>query len=143
MKTFEEILKDSLFRFVEHREVILCSRCSGSGSYTEEVCIDYHRDDYKTVRHVCKTCKGDGRMVQTVRKIEVRISEERDVQPYVDFDGDPYSHDSDSIRLIIDKRSRSMEHRYPELEKVSYDNYDKLLEKYKLIDDMKKDNKTW
>lgn len=82
-------------------------------------------------------------MVQTVRKIEVRVSEECDVQPYVDFNGDPYSHNSDSIRLTIDKRSRTMEHRYPELERLSYDNYDKLLEKYKLIDDMKKDNKTW
>jgi hypothetical protein len=143
MKTFDEILKDSLFRLVERREVILCSQCGGSGFYTEEVCVDYHRDDYKTVRHKCKPCKGDGRMVQTVRKIDVRISEERKIQSYVDFGDDPHVHTSDHVRLIIDKRNLLLEHKYPELKKASYDNYDALLEKYKLLEIMKKENKTW
>lgn len=143
MKTFDEILKGGSFILVERREVVLCARCDGTGSYTEQVCTDYHRDEYDTLRYKCKVCKGDGRMVKTVRKIEARINEESDIQSYVDFVGDPYSYNSNYVRLMVDNRDRSLEHKYPDLEKMSYNNYDTLLEKYKLLELMKKEDKTW
>ena len=141
MKTFDQLLRDSRFSFVEKNKVIICIKCHGTGSYTTEECVDYHKNDYETIRHTCKRCKGDGRMVELTRTIDARMSNDAETVSYVDFAEDPYYYDSIQQRLRVDHSNLYMEKRYPKLKELSYDKYDKLLEECLLLEQIKKDNK--
>jgi hypothetical protein len=60
--------------------------------------------------------------------------------PYKDFieNTDPYLTDIKRHRYKIDRRTPALESIYPDLKHLSYENYDELLEKYKLMELLKK-----
>lgn len=140
MKTFEQLLKDSRFTFVEKNNVIICNKCCGTGSYTTEECVDYHKDEYETTRHKCNMCKGDGRMVELTRTINVQMDRDSERVSYVDFTQDPYYYSSTHMRLRVDYSSAYMEKKYPKLKELSYDSYDKLMHDYLLVEQLKKEH---
>lgn len=143
MKEFSDLLSDSHFSFREDRSISLCHRCGGTGFYTTEQCVDYHRNDYETTRHSCDICKGDGRMVTVKRYIDARLREDSITIPFVEFDGDPHEAYYENIRVRLDYNSPGMNKKYPDLEKLSYNNYDELLQKYLLLETIKNANKTY
>lgn len=124
------------------RSIELCPRCSGIGILTNrsEECVDYHRNDYETRidRSVCKYCKGDGRLVVTKETIHLRDAEQVTRIPFVDFSGEPYYHKTEHVKIRVDNNDWLMNRKYPNLEKISYDHYDKLLAEYQLIESMAK-----
>ena len=140
MKEFVDLLNYSHFSFREERNIILCHRCSGTGFYTTERCVDYHRTDYETERHSCEICRGDGRLVFIKRYIDARLQEDSNTIPFIEFKDDPHESYYENIRLRINKNSPGMNKKYPDLEKLSYNNYDSLLEKYMLLEAMKGKN---
>ena len=46
-------------------KVIICAFCKGTGIQSEEVCIDYHKGDYRTDHKMCSMCEGTGRLFKT------------------------------------------------------------------------------
>lgn len=138
MRDFEDLLSSSYFTFKEDRTITLCSRCGGTGFYTTEELVDYHRNDYETTRHSCEHCKGDGRMVSIKRYIDVRLREDFKTVPFVDFTENPHDSYYKSVRVRLDKSNSYLNHKYPELKEHSYERYDKLVEQYELLENMKK-----
>ena len=54
----------------EH-EIIICSKCKGSGLNSWDVCVDYHKNDYETEYETCTMCKGTGRLFKTKKWQEI------------------------------------------------------------------------
>lgn len=138
MKTFDELIRYTNLICEEKSEVILCPSCNGIGSYTKETLVDYHRNDYDITRHNCSTCKGDGRIVQTSRTVSLRPETSKLSTPYNEFIGDKFSHTSVPHKVKIDNRDRYMEQKYPDLEALSYEKYDKMLTEIKITEALTK-----
>jgi hypothetical protein len=134
LKTFKTKVEDcSLVKCIDMHQVTICKTCQGIGWYerTEEV----GRDEYETELLTCGSCKGDGRIVQITRKIifEADADEVLNV-PFVDFNGDPWLTKEIRAKVKFDYRNPRLEGKYPELQKLTYENYDKKLEKYETLD---------
>lgn len=128
--------------YSEYKEVIVCRACNGIGSYTTEELVDYHRNNYETIRHVCKHCKGDGRMVKTTTSNHYQTKSDWNEIPFVDFTGDdPFSRTMTSVMYRVDRRNYALEKKYPELAKISYDRYDEMVKKYQILDTLSKETK--
>ncbi len=123
---------------VERNNVELCPQCNGIGTITREELVDYHRNDYDTIRTPCKFCLGDGRVVVTTKEISFsKPSTTRDVVPYVSFQGEKFANKRKSYGIKLDLRNKPLERKYPELEQLTYEHYDKLVEQYYALDLLK------
>jgi RecJ-like exonuclease len=74
MLVSEQIIKtmlgDRLTMFVtQHKTLISCQPCKGTGFTSREELTDYHRSEYKTVFSQCERCSGDGRVVEITNRI--------------------------------------------------------------------------
>jgi hypothetical protein len=134
LKTFKSKVEDcSLVRCIDTHEVILCRMCQGVGWYTREEEVD--RDEYKTELVKCSSCKGDGRIVQITRKIVFEADHDEVLHvPFTDFSGDPWLAKEIRAKVKFDYRNLRLEGKYPELQTLTYENYDKKLEKYETLD---------
>lgn len=124
---------------VKRNEVVVCDRCKGLGTYTTEELGDYHKREYYTERHVCKNCKGDGRIVIQHEYLQFHTNEKTTKTPFNEFKGDPYYNDSLWFRHKLDRRDRALENAFPELAAITYSEYDKLAEKCRTIAALKKE----
>ena len=59
-----------LKQFHTDREVIICTKCKGTGIYKWDVCVDYHKNDYETEEDICDQCNGTGRLIQIKKWLE-------------------------------------------------------------------------
>ncbi len=125
--------------YCEHK-VILCARCKGFGFTEKEELVDYHKRDYATIRSKCSSCEGDGRLIEVESSISFNTRwGEKNVMPYASFKEfvEPHYHESRWCRWRIDNSDSNLERKYPELAAVNYDNYDKLVEHYRMIESLK------
>jgi hypothetical protein len=77
-------------------------------------------------------------MVSIKRYIDVRLREDSKTVPFVDFTENPHDSYYKSVRVRLDKSNGYLNHKYPELKEHSYERYDKLVEQYELLENMKK-----
>lgn len=123
-------------------KIILCDRCRGFGFKEDEELVDYHKREYATTRTSCKKCEGDGRMIQSTEHISLNLGQDKvHLMPYISFKEfvDPHGYDNRWLRLRLDMTDRELERKYPELEAVNYDNYDRLVEQYRTVEILKKE----
>lgn len=122
--------------------VVLCERCKGFGYTLDERLSDYHRREYTTTRSKCRDCEGDGRMIKSTEHISLNLGQDKvHLVPYISFNEfvDPHGHEDRWFRLRLDHTDKALERKYPDLAAISYDKYDEMVEKYRLIELLKKD----
>jgi hypothetical protein len=123
-------------------QIILCSKCDGLGFVEIETSYDYHKRESSTSRTSCNNCHGDGRMIKTTESIEVNVPRDNvSLIPYIKVKDVIDPHESLSIwtRWRLDNTDINLENKYPELAAISYDKYDEMVEKYRLIELLKKE----
>lgn len=138
LEDLPKTITGSMFR---QNKVILCDRCKGFGFTLDEELTDYHKREYTTTRNTCKTCDGDGRMIECTESISLNTGNpEVNKVPYKTNHKkiDPHFHDDRWCRWRVDNTDINLERKYPELKAVNYDNYDKLVEYYRTIEALKK-----
>jgi len=123
-------------------EVSVCTKCNGIGSFETEELIDYHKRDYKTFRKTCVNCNGDGRVVSLITsyKFEHEAAAYPKTIPYKDAIAqgiEPHLDERYVFSYKINKTDHVLNRKYPELAAVSYDVYDDLVEKYRVIEILK------
>jgi DnaJ-class molecular chaperone len=137
-ETWKLIEWRSSIEVVEKNVVELCPQCNGIGTITTEKLVDYHRNDYDTVRTPCKFCLGDGRVVVVTKEMMFSTPTlKRNVVPYVSYQGDRFTDKRKSYGIKLDLRNKFLERKYPELEQLTYEHYDKLVEQYYALDLLK------
>ena len=122
--------------------VVLCERCKGFGFTLDEELTDYHKREYTTTRSECRRCEGDGRMIKSTEHLSLNLGQDKvHLMPYISFKEfvDPHGHEDRWLRLRLDMTDRNLEAKYPELAAISYDKYDELVEKCRLIELLKKE----
>lgn len=127
---------------VRKNKVVLCDYCNGFGFRETEELSDYHKREYTTYRSKCSKCEGDGRLIEATEQIKLNLDKDRvSIMPYISFSEfvDPHFHDTRWCRWRLDMTDRELERKYPELAAISYDKYDELVEKYRLIEILKKE----
>ena len=127
---------------IRSNTVVLCERCKGYGFTEKEELSDYHKREYSTYRTTCDHCEGDGRMIKSTEKLFLNSGPEKvQLMPYISFKEfvDPHRYEDRWLRLRLDMTDRELERKYPELEAVNYDNYDRLVEQYRTIELLKKE----
>lgn len=128
--------------FYRDNNVVLCRRCKGFGYIIGEELSDYHKREYVTTRKTCNTCEGDGRMIETVEKLSFNSIQDKISQiPYISSKDsvDPHGHALRLLKLRLDMTDTNLERKYPELAAISYDKYDQLVEKCRLMELLKKE----
>lgn len=123
-------------------KVVLCDRCHGYGFQARDECVDYHKREYETSRWPCRHCEGDGRLIQSTEHLSLNIGNDKvQFMPYAAFKDivDPHGYEDRWLRLRLDMTDRELERKYPELAAVNYDNYDRLVEYYRTIEILKKE----
>lgn len=143
MKTFDNLINESHLTLEEKSVVKLCISCNGIGSYEKEEMVDYHRNDYKTTRHVCKNCNGDGRVVEYTKMITLSPITDTERKPYDEHSGNKFEYfeyNSTTHRVKIDNRDRYREQKYPELAALTYEKYDTMLQEIKITEALEKYN---
>jgi len=137
--TPEVITGDTIIK----HSVELCDKCKGLGFIEKEELVDYHKRDYVTMRYTCKACEGDGRMIFIQEYLTFNHNPERYSRkvPYSYWKDhiDPHLYASRWFRMRPDRRDLQLEAKYPDLAAMSYDKYDDLAEKYRLIEILKKE----
>lgn len=127
----EKILKILIMKlgleYTETSKIVLCQKCKGTGFYTTSELVDYHRGDYETNEHQCNSCVGDGRMIRITTTLDFRKHEEIKLFPYVGNENKAKHKEYHNFSIKIDNRMRGYESKYPELEALTYDNYDAML----------------
>ena len=137
----EDLPKTITGSMYRQNKVILCDRCKGFGFTLDEELTDYHKREYTTTRNSCKTCDGDGRMIECTESLSLNIGNPTVNKVSYDFYKniiDPHFYDDRWCRWRIDNTDLRLEDKYPELKAVNYDNYDKLVEHYRTIETLKK-----
>ena len=137
----EDLPKTITGSMYRQNKVILCDRCKGFGFTLDEELSDYHKREYTTTRNICKTCDGDGRMIECTEHFSLNIGNPTVNKVSYDFYKniiDPHFYDDRWCRWRIDNTDLRLEDKYPELKAVNYDNYDKLVEYYRTIEALKK-----
>ena len=126
---------------IRENSVVICDKCNGLGTIKEITGIDYVTKDHAIRPFPCSKCKGDGRMIEMREYAKIHyLNENVNTVPYKDFieNTDPYFTEIKRHRYKIDRRTPALESIYPDLKDLSYDKYDELLEKYKLVELLKK-----
>lgn len=145
LKTLEEMVENrsNTYGFYEKYVPENCTECKGLGKTSREELTDYHKRDYSTFWEVCDKCGGEGRYVKHIRSVKIEIKPEEEIIPWSEFKSDHFNTSSSShyFRLKVDKRDKTYERDYPELEKMSYDKYDEELNKIRMIEKLKRENK--
>jgi Ribonuclease G/E len=59
----------------------ICPSCEGRGFAVQELMLDYHKRQTKSLRTPCPTCKGSGRVLKSITEVvapyvQQKISEE-------------------------------------------------------------------
>lgn len=122
--------------------VVLCDRCQGFGFIETEELTDYHKREYSTSRTKCIKCEGDGRLIESVERMSFNHGGDKvSRNPYITAKEytDPHGYEDRWFRYRLDKTDKQLEYKYPELAAVNYDNYDKLVEHYRVIEILKKE----
>lgn len=122
--------------------VVLCDRCNGFGFVETEELTDYHKREYSTSRSKCSRCEGDGRLIESVEHMSFNLGgDKKNRMPYISFKEfvDPHGYEDRWFRYRLDLTDRQLEAKYPELAAVSYDKYDDLIEKCRLMELLKKE----
>jgi hypothetical protein len=134
LKTFKAKVEDcSLAKCIDTHRVIVCRVCQGIGWYEQKE--EVGRDDYISKLIKCSACKGDGRIVQITRKIVFQADHDEVLNvPFTEFKGDPWLAKEIRVKVRFDHRNLRLEDKYPELKKLTYEEYDKKLEKYETLD---------
>lgn len=139
IKDLPQYITGSLSR---SNKVVLCNRCKGYGFILKEEMTDYHKREYTTTRNECGHCEGDGRMIESTEHLSLNLGRDKvQLMPYISFKEfvDPHGYEDRWLRLRLDMTDRELERKYPDLAAVSYDKYDELVSKYKLIEMLKKE----
>ena len=127
---------------VRANKIVLCDRCLGFGFVETEEEEDYHKRTYSHYRTTCKKCEGDGRLIEVTEDVTMHNPRSKlEKIPYITFKDsvDPHFNDSRWFRMRLDMSDTNLERKYPELAAVNYDNYDRLVEQYRLIEILKKE----
>lgn len=138
---FENIPKHISGTIRRTNEIVLCTHCNGFG-FIEKEAHDYHKRETNTFHVKCSTCEGDGRMIKSTDQFVLDLNRDKiELMPYPSFKEfvDPYGSDTRRITFRLDKTDNSLEKKYPELAAVNYDNYDRLVEHYRVIETLKKE----
>lgn len=138
----EDLPKSITGTLIKQNKVILCDYCNGFGFKEKEELSDYHKREYTTYRSKCLKCEGDGRLIESTERLSLSVDKDRvNVMPYLSFSEfvDPHFHDTRWGRWRLDMTDRELERKYPELAAMSYDKYDEMVEKYRLIEILKKE----
>ena len=123
--------------------VILCDRCNGFGFIETEELADYHKREYTTSRSECKRCEGDGRLIETVEHMSFNLGGDKvNRNPYITAKeyADPHGYEDRWFRYRLDFTDKELERKYPELAAISYDKYDELVKKCRLMEMLKKES---
>lgn len=123
-------------------KVVLCDLCHGYGFQARDELVDYHKREYETSRWPCRRCEGDGRMIQSTEHMSFNLGNDKvQTMSYIGFKDfvDPHGYEDRWFRYRLDMTDRGLEQKYPELAAVNYDNYDKLVEYYRTIEILKKE----
>jgi hypothetical protein len=140
----EDLPKSITGSLCRSNKVVLCQYCKGYGFISSEELSDYHKREYTTSRTTCSRCEGDGRMIQSTEHLSLNLGADKvHLMPYISFKEfvDPHGYEDRWLRMRLDLTDKELERKYPELAAVNYDNYDKLVEYYRTIDILKKDEK--
>lgn len=138
----EDLPKSITGSMYRQNKVILCERCKGFGFTLDERLSDYHKGEYTTTRNICKTCDGDGRMIECTEHFSLNLGGPKvNKVSYAFYKDivDPHFYDDRWVRFRLDMTDRHLEEKYPELKAVNYDNYDRLVEYYRTIEILKKE----
>ena len=138
----EDLPKTVTGSMYRQNKVILCDHCKGFGFTLDEELTDYHKREYTTTRNQCRKCDGDGRMIECTEHFSLNIGNPKVTKVSYDFYKniiDPHFYDDRWVRFRLDMTDRQLEEKYPELKAVNYDNYDKLVEHYRTIEILKKE----
>lgn len=125
-------------------KVILCDRCKGFGFFEKDELTDYHKREYSTYRTTCKKCDGDGRLIQTTEHMSFNMGMDNvQTMSYIFYKDivDPHGYQDRWFRYRLDMTDAELERKYPELAAVNYDNYDKLVEHYRTVELLKREEK--
>ena len=135
LKTFKQKVEDcSMVVCRDQHTLEACEICKGVGWYLAEE-FNLQNDKTKEVLKECDVCQGDGRIVRIKRWIEFQAdAPEVRVVPYKTFEGDPWFDKEIAVKVKLDFCNPRLEDKYPELKKLTYDEYDKALPKYETLD---------
>lgn len=67
-KRLEDVKDCSWGHYATNKKTItlqLCWFCQGLGSYCKSELVDYHNNEWESIKHECATCLGDGRVYVT------------------------------------------------------------------------------
>ena len=132
-------IDDKVFgTYYKTHEIVLCDVCKGLGQLARN-------DKYAIAEHYsCYNCKGDGRMIKIHQEISLHPMHTKEKTSYIS-----YIANVDHVRTPLnethefsmkrDFRDIALEAKYPDLAALTYTKYDELLEKYQLIEILKKD----
>lgn len=137
IKTLEEMVeyRHGNYSYLDKYSPKNCERCNGLGKIHREELTDYHKGEYNTFWDTCSKCKGHGRYIKRTVEVKIRIDPQEEIIPWDEFDGDPFNppNKSKNFQLKIDKRDSYLEREHPELAAISYDKYDELADKYRMM----------
>lgn len=145
-KELEEKIKDifrkhsSVLEYRETNKIVICDRCKGTGFYYTEKCVDYHKNNWETQRFKCQPCKGDGRTIECRTTLNFREYDRTMVVPYVGNENLSHKSSYDIIKITIDNRNYRLERDYPELQKLTYTNYDDMVKELLIQEALEKDH---
>jgi hypothetical protein len=126
--------------YVENNTLKLCYKCKGLGSYETEKLTDYHRNEYTSTQHICNVCRGDGRLIESVKKIVFTTRDTSEVMPYIGNEHLTKENFSLNVRLKIDNRCPLTEQKYPDLKDLTYTRYDDMLRNIRIEEALVSDN---
>lgn len=133
MSSFKSMIEvGTRVKCVDKACVEVCKKCAGIGWYWR----DEHDGRYPDrVRHVCKACESDGRIVVIRRTIEFETHDDQYKEiPFSKFTGDPFYNNTSWIKIIVDRRDEKLEEKHPSLKALSYSKYHAALDKYETLD---------
>lgn len=119
--------------------IVLCGTCHGYGFRKHQ---DHSKWKETYFQAKCLVCEGDGRLIQSTDNIILSLPNEKvELLPYASFKDvvDPYGEEIRPVVFRLDKTDKELEKQYPELAAVNYDNYDRLVEQYRVVEILKKE----
>lgn len=132
--SFKEIIERGAITCIEKRQIVTCNTCKGIGSYLQEQNINYHNNTSDEVRKECEKCNGGGRIVVVDKEVTFNESQ-RYVYPLDLYKGDdPWFRTRIDAKVKFDHRNARLESKYPRLQELTYENYDKELDRYESLD---------
>jgi hypothetical protein len=132
---------------VREATVVNCEKCDGVGSLELTIEKDYHKRLFEIGRVTCDICEGDGRMILIQEHFKIvslpdRSSDRSSLM--IPYRGnaytkiDPFLKESCYVAYKIDRRDYNLENKHPDLKSLTYENYDKLSDQYRLVEILKK-----